>query len=54
MPRLAVEREYRFEGPDGPVSLLDLFQGRRRLVVYRSFFEPGVSGWPGKAAQAAR
>jgi predicted dithiol-disulfide oxidoreductase (DUF899 family) len=48
MPRLAVEREYRFEGPDGPVSLLDLFEGRRQLVVYRFFFEPGVSGWPEK------
>jgi predicted dithiol-disulfide oxidoreductase (DUF899 family) len=46
MPRLAVEKEYRFEGPDGPVSLLDLFAGRRQLVVYRFFFEPGVRGWP--------
>ena len=46
MPRMAVEKEYRFEGPDGPVSLLDLFDGRRQLIVYRFFFEPGVSGWP--------
>jgi predicted dithiol-disulfide oxidoreductase (DUF899 family) len=46
MPRLAVEKEYRFEGPDGLASLLDLFQGRRQLVVYRFFFEPGVEGWP--------
>jgi len=46
MPRMAVEKEYRFEGPDGPVSLLDLFAGRRQLIVYRFFFEPGVSGWP--------
>ncbi|UUY04413.1 DUF899 domain-containing protein [Svornostia abyssi] len=46
MPRMAVEKEYRFEGPDGPVSLLDLFMGRRQLVVYRAFFEPGVRGWP--------
>ena len=27
MPRMAVANEYRFEGPDGAVSLLDLFQG---------------------------
>ena len=46
MPSTAVEKEYAFEGPDGPASLLDLFEGRRQLVVYRFFFEPGVSGWP--------
>ena len=46
MPRMAVERDYRFEGPDGPASLADLFAGRRQLVVYRFFFEPGVHGWP--------
>jgi predicted dithiol-disulfide oxidoreductase (DUF899 family) len=31
------------------MSLLDLFQGRRQLLVYRAFFEPGVSGWPERA-----
>jgi predicted dithiol-disulfide oxidoreductase (DUF899 family) len=46
MPRMAVEKPYRFEGPDGPASLLDLFAGRRQLVIYRFFFEPGVHGWP--------
>jgi predicted dithiol-disulfide oxidoreductase (DUF899 family) len=46
MPRLAVEKDYAFEGPDGPASLLDLFEGRRQLIVYRFFFEPGVAGWP--------
>jgi predicted dithiol-disulfide oxidoreductase (DUF899 family) len=46
MPRVAVEREYRFEGPDGPASLLDLFEGRRQLIVYRFFFDPDVEGWP--------
>ena len=46
MPRMAVEKDYRFEGPDGPASLLDLFEGRRQLIVYRFFFEPGVAGWP--------
>ena len=25
MPRMAVDKEYAFEGPDGPASLLDLF-----------------------------
>ena len=28
MPWMAVEKEYRFDGPEGPVSLLDLFEGR--------------------------
>src|SRR3954464_2987172 len=46
MPWLAVEKEYVFEGPAGKVSLLDLFEGRRQLIVYRAFFEPGVHGWP--------
>jgi predicted dithiol-disulfide oxidoreductase (DUF899 family) len=49
MPRMAVEKEYRFEGPDGPATLLDLFEGRRQLIVYRAFHEPGVSGWPDHA-----
>ena len=48
MPRLAIEKAYRFEGPNRPASLLDLFEGRRQLIVYRFFFEPGVSGWPEK------
>jgi predicted dithiol-disulfide oxidoreductase (DUF899 family) len=46
MPWLAVEEEYVFDGPDGKANLLDLFQGRRQLIVYRAFFEPGVKGWP--------
>jgi predicted dithiol-disulfide oxidoreductase (DUF899 family) len=46
LPRMAVEKEYRFEGPTGPLGLLDLFEGRRQLIVYRFFFEPGVGDWP--------
>jgi predicted dithiol-disulfide oxidoreductase (DUF899 family) len=46
MPWQAVDREYRFEGPDGPVALRDLFAGRRQLLLYRAFYEPGVAGWP--------
>jgi predicted dithiol-disulfide oxidoreductase (DUF899 family) len=49
MPWLAVEKAYVFDGPDGNVSLLDLFDGRRQLIVYRAFFEPGVYGWPDHA-----
>ena len=46
MPRMAVEKEYRFDGPDGQAGLLDLFDGRRQLVVYRFFLAPDVDGWP--------
>jgi predicted dithiol-disulfide oxidoreductase (DUF899 family) len=48
MPRMAVEGEYRFEGPDGAVGLEDLFAGRRQLIVYRFFFDPDVKGYPEK------
>lgn len=46
MPRMAVEKEYAFEGPDGLATLLDLFEGRRQLVVYRFFFDPGMKAYP--------
>ena len=46
MPWMAVEEPYAFEGPDGPSTLADLFAGRRQLVVYRFFYEAGVSDWP--------
>ena len=51
MPWMAVEKDYRFEGPEGTVSLLDLFAGRRQLIVYRAFYEPGVYGWPDHACR---
>jgi predicted dithiol-disulfide oxidoreductase (DUF899 family) len=34
MTPFAADR-YRFAGPDGPVTLLDLFDGRDQLVVYQ-------------------
>ena len=46
MPWMAVEKKYEFDGPNGKASLLDLFDGRRQLILYRAFFEPGVKGWP--------
>src|SRR5262245_33227788 len=51
MPWMPVEKAYVFDGPRGKVSLLDLFEGRRQLVVYRAFFEPGVYGWPDHACR---
>jgi predicted dithiol-disulfide oxidoreductase (DUF899 family) len=43
MPWMAVEKEYRFEGPNGQVSFSGLFDGRRQLIVYRAFYGPEVS-----------
>jgi predicted dithiol-disulfide oxidoreductase (DUF899 family) len=51
MPWVAVENKYVFEGPGGKRSLLDLFGGRRQLIIYRAFFEPGVFGWPEHACR---
>ena len=42
MPWMSVNKAYAFEGPTGTVSLLDLFEGRRQLIIYRAFFEPRV------------
>jgi predicted dithiol-disulfide oxidoreductase (DUF899 family) len=46
LPMVEVEHDYVFEGPDGEASLLDLFEGRRQLIVYHFMFEPGAPGWP--------
>ena len=51
MPWMEVKKDYVFDGPNGKASLLDLFEGRRQLVVYRAFFEPGVFGWPEHACR---
>ena len=49
IPWVTVDKDYKFDGPGGKASLLDLFAGRRQLIVYRAFFEPGVHGWPDHA-----
>ena len=46
MPWMAVDKDYRFEGRNGPASLLDLFEGRRQLIVYRAFYAPDVTTTP--------
>src|ERR1700685_2374161 len=49
MPWLAVEKQYEFDGPGGKASLLDLFEGRRHVIVSPAFYERGVFGWPDHA-----
>ena len=38
LPMVAVEQDYRFDGPQGEVRLLDLFEGRRQLIVYHFMY----------------
>jgi len=35
-----VEKDYAFDGPNGRRTLLDLFDGRRQLIVYHFMFDP--------------
>jgi predicted dithiol-disulfide oxidoreductase (DUF899 family) len=51
MPWMSVKADYVFDGPTGRVTLLDLFEGRHQLIIYRAFFEPGVFGWPDHACR---
>jgi predicted dithiol-disulfide oxidoreductase (DUF899 family) len=46
LPMVRIEKNYVFEGPGGKVSLLDLFEGRRQLIIYHFMFAPDVDGWP--------
>jgi len=40
LPMVEVTKSYEFEGPDGTVSLLDLFEGRPQLILYHFMFHP--------------
>jgi predicted dithiol-disulfide oxidoreductase (DUF899 family) len=45
LPMVRIDKEYVFEGPagepNGPATLVDLFDGRRQLVVYHFMLGPG-------------
>jgi predicted dithiol-disulfide oxidoreductase (DUF899 family) len=41
LPMVKIEKPYLFDGPEGRASLLDLFDGRRTLIVYHFMFDPG-------------
>ena len=45
-PMVRIDKDYVFEGPEGKASLLDLFAGRRQLILYHFMFAPDVDGWP--------
>ncbi|MGI9119719.1 MAG: DUF899 domain-containing protein, partial [Acidimicrobiales bacterium] len=40
LPMVRIDKEYRFEGPDGTATLLELFEGRRQLMVSHFMFDP--------------
>ncbi len=40
LPMVRIEADYVFDGPDGEVSLVDLFAGRRQLIVQHFMFHP--------------
>ncbi len=46
LPMVPVDKNYVFTGPAGKMSLRDLFDGRRQLIIYHFMFAPGVNGWP--------
>ena len=46
LPMVEITKPYLFDGPNGKVSLLELFEGRRQLILYHFMFAPGVEGWP--------
>jgi predicted dithiol-disulfide oxidoreductase (DUF899 family) len=56
LPMVHIKKNYIFDSPDGPKSLLDLFAGRLQLIVYHFMWRwekgepldnpcPGCSGW---------
>src|SRR5205809_3218223 len=40
LPMVRIDKDYVFEGPNGKASLLDLFEGRRQLILYHFMFGP--------------
>ena len=48
LPMVKIDKKYEFQGLEGKLSFLDLFEGRRQLLIYHFMFAPGVEGWPTK------
>jgi predicted dithiol-disulfide oxidoreductase (DUF899 family) len=53
LPMVEIKKDYVFEGPDGKATLLDLFDGRRQLIVGHFMFDPSwEDGCPSCSAGA--
>jgi predicted dithiol-disulfide oxidoreductase (DUF899 family) len=42
LPMVAIEKDYVFDGPQGKVGLLDIFEGRPQLVLYHFMYGPSA------------
>lgn len=40
LPMVEIDKDYTFEGPDGPVSLAAMFVGRSQLIIQHVMFDP--------------
>ena len=40
LPMVEISKDYVFDGPDGAAGLIDLFAGRRQLIIYHFMFDP--------------
>src|SRR4051812_17643928 len=40
LPMVRIDKDYTFDGPGGQTRLLDLFEGRRQLLLYHFMFGP--------------
>src|SRR5436305_793244 len=44
LPWVRIDKDYRFDTPEGSASLAGLFQGRSQLLVYHFMFGPDYTG----------
>ncbi|MES2661460.1 MAG: DUF899 domain-containing protein [Verrucomicrobiota bacterium] len=49
LPMVKIQKYYVFDGPEGKVRLLDLFENRQQLLLYHFMYAPTVGGWPDAA-----
>ena len=40
LPMVEIDKDYVFDGPDGKVRLIDMFDGRAQLIIYHFMFDP--------------
>jgi predicted dithiol-disulfide oxidoreductase (DUF899 family) len=54
LPMVEIEKDYIFDGPNGAVRLIDMFEGRPQLIIYHFMFDPGwEDGCPSCTADGA-
>lgn len=53
LPMVRIDKPYTLDGPDGTLSLLDMFDGRQQLVMHHFMFGPGWDEVCSSCASAA-